>query len=287
LFKETQMKNQKKYSRLMIGVLLLLVLAIGGTAVLAQSQDDPVVTPPADEGDTDSDTVVPNPFTRGEGQERPDFGERGPGRGNDGTSGEDLAEALGITVEELQAAQEAARAAALEQAVADGLITQEQADQIAESGGRSLRGGHFGDFGDKDELLAEALGITVEELQAAQEEVRAAKLAQMVEDGVITQEQADLMEARRAVQSYFDVESVQAAIQEAYETAVNEALAAGEITQEMADQLLSEDAAVPGFGGFGGRGGHRGHGPRGGQGMMPQDGSSLPSNSANTADSDA
>jgi hypothetical protein len=273
------MKNQKKYSRLMIGVLLLLVLAIGGTAVLAQSQDDPVVTPPADEDDTDT-----TPFSDGQGQNRPDFGERGPGRGNDADRGEALAEALGITLEELQAAQEAARAAALEQAVADGLITQEQADQIAESGGRSPRGSHFGD---KDELLAEALGITVEELQAAQEEVRAAKLAQMVEDGVITQEQADLMEARRAVQSYFDIESVQAAIQEAYETAVNEALSAGEITQELADQLLSEDAAVPGLGGFGGHGGHRGHGPRGGHGTMPQDGSSLPSNSANSADSEA
>lgn len=276
------MEKQKKWSRIMIGALLVLVLAIGGTAVFAQtqSQDDPTATPPADDGSsTDSTTpALPNPFSRGE---RPDFDGRGSGD-------EFLAEALGITVEELQAAQEAARAAALEQAVADGLITQEQADQLSQFGAPP-HGRHFGVPSDMDEFLATELGISVEALQTAQEEAKAAKLAQMVEDGVLTQEQADLMAARQAVQSHLDVEGLNAAVQEAYATAVQSALDAGEITQDQADQLLSEAAAAPGFrfdfggpGGFGGRGGH-GHGGHGFPGALP--GSS--STTTTTADSNA
>ena len=261
------MEKKKKWSRIMIGSLLVLVLAIGGTAVFAQSQDDPDVTPPVDEGSTESTTpVIPNPFSRGNGQTRPDFdNDRDGFRGHNGdtAAGEDLAAALGITVEELQAAQEAANAAALEQAVADGLITQEQADQMAQFGGRSMRGGHFGTSSDRDELLANELGISVEALEAAQEEAQAAKLAQLVEDGVLTQEQADLMAARRAVNSHLDRDSLSAAAQEAYETAVQSALDAGEITQAQADQLLSDAAAAPGIGGFGGRGGRGGHGHSG------------------------
>lgn len=275
------MEKQKKWSRIMIGTLLVLVLAIGGTAVLAQSQDDPDVTPPAGESDTDT-PAIPNPFPRGNGQDRSDFGERGfPGRGGGAAAGEDLAEALGITVEELQAAQEAAHAAALAQAVADGLITQEQADQMTQFGGRSMRGGHFGALGDKDELLANELGISVEALQAAHDKAQAAKLAQLVEDGVLTQEQADLMAARRAVQSHMDFEGLNAAAQEAYETAVQSTLDAGEITQEQADQLLSDAAAAPGIGGFGGRGGRGGHG-HGGHGFP----GGMPGSSGTTTTAD-
>lgn len=279
------MEKQKKWSRTMIGSLLVLVLAIGGTAVFAQSQDDPDVTPPADDGSTESTTpVIPNPFSRGS---RPDFA----GRGDSAPTDDYLAEALGITVEELQAAQETAYAAALEQAIADGLITQEQADQLSQFGGHMghMRGGHFGALGDTDEFLAAELGISVEALQAAQDEAKAAKLAQMVEDGVLTQEQVDLMAARQAVQSHLDVEGLNALVQEAYATAVQSALDAGEITQEQADQLLSDAAAAPGFrfdfgghGGFGGRGGH-GHGGHGFPGVMP----GASSTTTTTADSNA
>lgn len=281
------MEKQKKWSRIMIGSLLVLVLAIGGTAVFAQSQsqDDPTATPPAEEGATESTTpVIPNPFSRGS---RPDFA----GRGGSAPTDNYLAEALGITVEELQAAQEAAYAAALEQAVADGLITQEQADQIAQFGGPMghMRGGHFGALGDTDEFLAAELGISVEALQTAQDEAQAARLSQMVEDGVLTQEQVDLMAARQAVQSHLDVEGLNALVQEAYATAVQSALDAGEITQEQADQLLSDAAAAPslrfdfgGHDGFGGRGGH-GHGGHGFPGVMP----GASSTTTTTADSNA
>ncbi|MCB9446365.1 MAG: hypothetical protein H6669_19215 [Ardenticatenaceae bacterium] len=71
------MEKQKKWSRIMIGTLLVLVLAIGGTAVFAQTQtqDNPTATPPADDSSTDSTTpVLPNPFTRGD---RSEFDGRG------------------------------------------------------------------------------------------------------------------------------------------------------------------------------------------------------------------
>lgn len=188
-------------------------------------------------------------------------------RGVRGVHGEALAEALGISVDELEAAQEEARAAALEQAVTDGELTQEQADRIAErSGGRGMPG-IYG----SDELLAEALGISVDELEAAQAKVQADMLAQAVEDGRLTQEQADLMAARQAVQPY-----VQERLQSAYEEAVQAAVEAGAITQEQANALLSEERGFfeRGRGFFGGdfdggmRGGrHGGFEGRGGRGL--------------------
>jgi hypothetical protein len=54
-----------------------------------------------------------------------------PDRGiGDGSTQEDLANALGITVEELTAARQKANEAAIDQALAQGLITQAQADQL-------------------------------------------------------------------------------------------------------------------------------------------------------------
>ncbi|MCB9446367.1 MAG: hypothetical protein H6669_19225 [Ardenticatenaceae bacterium] len=86
-------------------------------------------------------------------------------------------------------------------------------------------------------------------------------MAQMVADGYLTQEQADLMAAREAVESHMDYEGLNAAVQEAYATAVQAALDAGEITQAQADQLLSEAVAAPSFHfDFGGRPVAGGHG---------------------------
>jgi hypothetical protein len=162
--------------------------------------------------------------------------------------------------------------------VADGLITQEQADQLLAQDNGFGRPGHHGFFGgEKDEYLAEALGISVEELREAQAEVLAARLAAMVEAGLMTQEQADLIAARQAVQNYVDQEAIQAAVQSQYESAIEEAVADGAITQEQADQLLENmaNSLTPGFG-FGGPGGfgggpgghhHHGGGFRGGPGF--------------------
>jgi hypothetical protein len=250
----------KRLVYIMLGGVMALALVFGAAATFAAQSGDgeATATPEAESGDsqtddTDSDesgtTAVPG------------FGWDGP-HGLGGVHDEEaLAEALGITVEELEAARAEARTAAIEQAVADGLITQEQADQLlAQEGGFGGPGHHGFLGGQKDEYLAEALGISVEELQAAKAEVLAAQLAAMVEAGVITQEQADLIAARQAVQNYVDEEALQAAVQSQYESAIEEAVADGAITQAQADQLLEnlENSLVPGFGfgGFGGPGGH-------------------------------
>jgi polyhydroxyalkanoate synthesis regulator phasin len=235
-----------------LGAALALAIAVAGVAAFAQDGEQDDVTP-LPESEVESGTI---PWWRGFHAERLDFS---------GPDEDLLAAALGITVEELEAAQEEARAAAIEQAVAEGRISQEQAEQLLEGVGRFGRHGHL--FGASGEWLAEALGISVEELQAAQAEVGAAKLAELVEAGMLTQEEAELMAAREAVQSYVDQEALSTALQNAYEEAVAAALADGAITQAQADQLLEN---IPSFSfGFGfsarGRGHHQGFGmnPRG------------------------
>jgi polyhydroxyalkanoate synthesis regulator phasin len=182
-----------------------------------------------------------------------------PGDGGSRFDGyeEALAEALGIDVEELQAAYQAVRETLIQQAVDEGMLTQEQADALL-SGERpeapaegerpeGLRGGigFHAEGADVNALLADELGITVEELQAAQQEAHAAVIAQAVEDGTLTQEEADLMQARSAVQNY-----VADAMAAAYEDAVQQALTDGAITQAQADLLLEN--AAQGMGGLGG-----------------------------------
>jgi hypothetical protein len=266
-------KNWAYWAYFLMGGLLALVIIIGIGSVLAQTDDEATPTPETEEPTPDADADTTQPL--------PGFGFGRHGRGDMGVDSEALAEALGITVDELESAKLEAREAAIAQAVADGLLTQEEADALLANGlgvgGR--HGWHFGS--DWDTFLAEALGISVDELQAAQDEVYAARLAALVEAGMITQEQADLALAQRAVQSRLDTETLQAAVQSAYEDAVAQALADGVITQEQADQLLSEFSAQSfdfrgfdrGFGrGFGhghGFGGPRGFGFGFGNGSNP------------------
>lgn len=78
--------------------------------------------------------------------------------------------------------------------------------------GRGRGGFPGGDRGDQDAELAEALGITVEELEAAKQEVREAHIAQMVEDGVLTLDQANLMLAMDALKGYIDRDALMAEV---------------------------------------------------------------------------
>ena len=187
--------------------------------------------------------------------------------GRVGQTNEDLADALGITADELEAAEETAAAEALKQAVEAGLLTQEQADQMAERGlsGRHIQGLSRLDEGSIDykALLADALGISVEKLEAAQEAAQAAALERAVEEGILTQEQADLMKAR---QTLYGSDKFQASMQSAFEMAVAQAVEDGLISQAQADQILAEYSgkSLFGRGGFdrgpgGGRGGRPGH----------------------------
>jgi polyhydroxyalkanoate synthesis regulator phasin len=185
-----------------------------------------------------------------------------------------LAEALGISTEELQAAYTEAAQAALDQAVADGQLTQDQADRLAERlAGADAKGfgrfgfGHFGG-GDFQALLAEALGITPEALQEAEVTARNAAIDQAVEDGNLTQEQADLAKAVSAFRAYV------AEQQPTVEEQLAQAVEAGAITQEQADLLLENQPNLGGMRGhglmgpdMGGRGMHGGRGMRGGHGM--------------------
>ena len=217
--------------------------------------------------------------------------------GRDGDHGQYLADALGITVEDLQAAVDSARDAV------------QPEDGTTPDFGRG-RGDHDAIRGEMDAALAEALGISVDELQAAQQEARDAALADAVANGDITQEQADLMRAGEAVKEYMDrealtaaaldmtVEELQAArdegvtmadllaqqgldrttfadaLQAEADKALAQAVSDGVITQEQADQLAEMGGRFMdgGPGGHGERGGRHGHGDEGGRPERGPDG---------------
>jgi len=187
-------------------------------------------------------------------------GPNSPGGRHGGADNAYLAEALGLTAEELQAAFDEMRAA-----------------------------GEPGDGADKSELLAAALGITVDELEAAHATAREAAIEQAIANGKITAEQAALMEAREALRNYLDQDEIlakalgitvaaletaqedgkrvpdlledlgideetfKANMDAAHEDALNQAVAAGVITPEQANQIQAG-----GFSGPGGPGNNRG-----------------------------
>jgi len=121
-----------------------------------------------------------------------------------------LAEALGITAAELQEAREQAFSDSLAQGVADGRISEEQAELMKAH--HALR-----DYIKPDELMAQALGITKDQLQSYHEQglsfdeiiaelglteeqvsdahqaALEAVIGQAAEEGIITQAQADLV----------------------------------------------------------------------------------------------
>lgn len=186
---------------------------------------------------------------------------------------EALAEALGITVDELNTAQQEAYQAAVKQGVDQGLITQAQADDMLSRSTGSRFGGRwmgwlFQNGVDFESLLANALGISVEDLQTAQVKAFEIRLEQAVADGRITAEEAELIRSRHAL---FSNETFQNSMRTAFENAVKEAVTNGVITQAQADQILEQQGGfglrggMMGFGGCpGGRGGFGGGGFRGG-----------------------
>lgn len=194
-------------------------------------------------------------------------GKVGRGMGG-GVTSQQLADALGITVEQLNTAYQTANQAALDQAVQQGLITQAQADELQARGAAFPFGGRWSGWLsqngiDYQALLADALGITVEQLNAAYLTAYNAAIDQAVADGRLTQEQADLMKGQYALKNN---QNFQTAMKDAFEAAVNQAVTEGVITQAQADQILANqnDMGLHGFGGAGlggdfGFGGGRGH----------------------------
>ena len=276
-------KNKKRFA-LVLGA-LALIAAIAGVWLFG--------TPKAARAEVDVQSLTQSemPGLFGEGYLTLGGGWDFPGiKGGDIDYQQLLADALGITVDDLQAAYQAARDAAIDKAVEEGLITQEQADVMKVWGGFSRRGtfggfvrapkgaakGVANDTIDENALLADALGITVDELRAARETANQAAIEQAIAEGLITQEQVDAMQARKTLMSYLDrdvllakalgmsVEDLQAAyangetlttlmqekgldaaaVRERLQTAYTEALAQavedGVITQEQAD-AMSQD----------------------------------------------
>jgi hypothetical protein len=264
-------KNKKLF--LIIFGALALTLALGLTAFAPFD----IASAAGSEGDS---------FNRG----------RGPRGDNPGYPGDQeyLAEALGINTEELQAAHLAAQEAAVEQALEEGLITEVQAERLQSGNFRYLQILMGPDNTiDMDALLANALGISTEELSTAQENAKDAALEQALADGKITEEQIALMEARQALQEYIEKdeltakalgitveeleiaqeegqripdlleelglakEDYEANLQTAHEELLQQAVKDRVITQEQADQLLEN--GLPGMrapnerGGFPGR----------------------------------
>jgi hypothetical protein len=165
-----------------------------------------------------------------------------------------IASKLGVERAALDAAETEAHQEVIEQAIEDGVITQEMADRMlsrledgfgfgrmGRMGGRRghWMGGFKGGLPCNQEWLAEQFGMTVDELQA---ELEAGKTI----DELAEEKGVDLDAAR--------IEAMKERIQQAVED--------GTISQEQADWMLQglEQGFMPGGRGFGfgGRGGHLG-----------------------------
>jgi hypothetical protein len=197
-----------------------------------------------------------------------------------GYTNQQLADALGITVDALNTVYQNAYSAALKDAVSTVLITQAQADQLTSNGTAFPFGDRWANWLTQNGVefntyLADALGISVDTLKAAYQTAYYANIDQMVTAGNITQTQADLMKGQYAL---YNDSTFQSSIQSAYTSAVNAAVLSGVITQAQADQILSNsnNMFMPGMGGWGGHGGTGGPHGHGGGDFMP-DNNNFPS----------
>jgi hypothetical protein len=262
---KTILKGVRMSRKVLVSLLVVGALAIAtvvGVAAYQTSQAASAVLPVLAAGRGDFNSDIASGFNHG--------GKDGPRDG--GAADEYLAQALGITTDELNTAYQEASKAAIAKAVEDGLITQAQADAM-NANGRAFpfggrEGGWLAENGiDFDTFLADALGITTSELQAARQKAEDARLEQAVTDGKLTQEQVDLMKGQKALyadQTFID------GMKSAFDAAVKDAVSRGVITQAQADLILQQSANGKGFPGMGmpGFGGPRG-GERGGSEGFP------------------
>ncbi len=221
-----------------------------------------------------------------------------------------LAQALNITSDELTAAKDAAWTQIVDQALADGLITEAQATSLKENSydfhgrGHGLAGWLINEANvDFESALAAELNITADQLSAARETARELQVQAAVDAGEITADEASTMLAHMALRTYIDRETmlanalgitvddlqtarqngtslsdlltasgkseadVTAALKIAVETAVAQAVADGKITQAQADAFLADSNAYSPDSFYGGPGRHgMGEGMMGGRG---------------------
>ncbi|HFC12064.1 MAG TPA: hypothetical protein ENJ56_04405 [Anaerolineae bacterium] len=241
--------------KLLIGTVSLFALfAVGGAALFFAEPSAAAQIDTVDATIWQGDEVAAHP------QGRPDGGRR-HGKPHGVLTPDEkatvIAETLGITVEEVKAAHEdgvrlpdlaeengvemdvvadALYTAAVDKVntmLADGDITQEEADKILEK--IELRKLAYQVF-DREVLkqaVADTLGVTVDELEAAHEDGTVAELADAA--GVT---RADVKEAVEAARNGL----------------IDDALANGEITTEQAEQLRQLPIRRPGHGGHNGNG---------------------------------
>ena len=172
-----------------------------------------------------------------------------------------IATKLGVEPADLDVAVQEASQEMIEQAVAEGRMTQEQADRMLSGKGFSMmrfgggklspslgRVGGMGNILDQAGTIGDQLGLTIDELRA---ELNAGKtLAEIAEEkGRDWQAICDSIEADRIADRI-----------EASKAAIQQALAAGKITQAEADWRLQglEQGFTPMGRGFAGRGRHFG-----------------------------
>ncbi len=198
------MKKTIRISIVVVGLILIVVLAVGATVAFAQGGQEE----PATESGPDQATPLFGHLLKRFWR---DFGPHLGGRSPEGVTprNELLAEALGITVEELTEAHAEAQDNWLDEMVEAGYLTQDQVDLMTAL--QALKGAL-----DRQEIVAAALGVEVSELEEARlqgvppgelldrqglsrEEFKEALVA-AVEDAVlasvpevISQEQADLV----------------------------------------------------------------------------------------------
>ena len=240
----------KKVMYMGVGAVVVLLVLFGVARGFAQ--DDGSAQPATGEGAAVATTLRGQAALAHPGTERPERDTL-------------LAEALGISAEELEAAREEVRLAGIDAALEQELITEAQAEMLQERAGRLPGRMPFplAEFEfDAEAVLADTLDISVEELAAAREEARALALEAQVEAGRITEEEAELMVARQAVRDYFDRDAVIDLMEQLYGDAVQQALDAGEITEAQAELLLETPPAFERFDQGGRRAGGHGRGDR-------------------------
>jgi hypothetical protein len=272
--------KKRNVSFILVGGILILALALGVTVVFAQVDQDPDTPPEIEEttpfhpwgkggrsfgrgfggrleGITPNDELIANELgvsvddLRGAyaaafeaASEDGAFGFRGHrGFDGDGENESYLADALaeiGVTIDELKTAQEAANAIRLGELVEEGYLTEDQLSMIEAQ--QALK-----EYIDPEALMAdaaEALGIELPDLEASREDGIApwALMEQLEEQGITIQ---DVMEA----------------VQAARENAINQAVTDGVIDGDQAELILGNSfGGMRGFGGPHSFGGMRGFG---------------------------
>lgn len=155
----------------------------------------------------------------------------------DGIRLPELAEANGVEMDVVGEALYVASVDKVNTMVADGEITQEQADQIVAKIELHKLAHEIFDRSVIQQVIADTLGVTVEELEAAHE---AGTVKTLAESAGVTRK------------------DIKAAIEVARDSMIDDAVASGQISAEQAEQL--RELPMRRFG----HGGHKGHGQLGG-----------------------